>query len=46
MKKISIFLLVAIIMLAASSCEKIFGDSGEADADVVFKYKNENYASP
>lgn len=47
MKKINIFLLVAIIMLAASSCKKIFGDSGEgeADADVVFKYKNENYAN-
>ena len=45
MKKISIYVLVAIIVSAVVSCKKIFGDSDDGGADVVFKYKNDNYAS-
>ena len=43
MKKISIYVLVAIIVSAVVSCKKKFGEDG--GADVVFKYKNENYAN-
>ncbi len=45
MKKISIYVLVAIIVSAVVSCKKKFGDSEDGGADVVFKYKNENYAN-
>lgn len=44
MKQISIFVLMSIVILMASSCKKMFGD-GEGVADVVFKYKNEDYVN-
>ena len=44
MKQISICVLMSIVILMASSCKKMFGD-GEGVADVVFKYKNEDYVN-
>lgn len=45
MKKISFYMLTAIVMLSMISCNKYFFDSDEGGADIVFKYKNENYAN-
>ena len=45
MKKISFYMLTAIVMLSMISCNKYFSDSDEGGADIVFKYKNENYAN-
>ncbi|MBR4688851.1 MAG: hypothetical protein IKO90_00135 [Bacteroidales bacterium] len=44
MKKISIYVLVAIIVSAVVSCKKKFGDS-EPNHGMLLKFKNEEYAN-